>query len=51
MALNKARNDEALELADVVDTAWSKRQADAFVTILREYLGGSSGTDKALSDN
>ena len=29
-ALNKARNDEALELADVVDTAWSKRQADAF---------------------
>ncbi len=50
-ALSKARNDDVLELADVVDTAWSKRQADAFVMILREYLGGSTATADAGSDN
>lgn len=50
-ALGKARNAEALELADVVDTSWSKRQADAFVTILREYVGGSSEAGSAASDN
>ena len=50
-ALGKARNDEALQLADVVDISWSKRQADAFVTILKEFLGGSSENGNATSDN
>ena len=50
-ALGKARDDEVLDLADVVDTAWSKRQADAFVTILKDYLGGGSESSSAVSDN
>ena len=47
-ALDKARDDECLEIPDLVDTSWSKRQADAFVAMLKEYLqegaaaGGSS---------
>jgi len=51
-ALDKARDDECLEIPDLVDTSWSKRQADAFVTMLKEYLQGSeSNATKKSSDN
>lgn len=48
-ALDKARDDEVLELADVVDTSWSKRQADAFVNLVTEYLQGTG--EPSSSDN
>ena len=54
-ALDKARDDECLKVPDLVDTSWSKRQADAFVTMLKEYLQGSETSDanetKKNSDN
>ena len=54
-ALDKARDDECLEIPDLVDTSWSKRQADAFVTMLKEYLQGSDSSEtnktKKSSDN
>ena len=50
-ALDKARDDECLEIPDLVDTSWSKRQADAFVTMLKEYLQEHSGNSKSRSDN
>ena len=50
-ALDKARDDECLEIPDLVDTSWSKRQADAFVTMLKEYLQDSSGETNSSSDN
>jgi uncharacterized protein DUF222 len=51
-ALDKARDDECLEIPDLVDTSWSKRQADAFVTMLKEYLQGSETNEtKKSSDN
>ena len=43
-ALDKARDDEALVIPDLVDTAWSVRQADAFVNILNGYLSGETGS-------
>ena len=48
-ALDKARDDECLKIPDLVDTAWSKRQADAFVAMLKEYLRG--GESNSSSDN
>ena len=42
-ALDKARDDEALEIPDLVDTSWSVRQADAFVNVLNAYLAGEAG--------
>jgi len=50
-ALDKARDDECLEIPDVVDTSWSTRQADAFVTMLEEYLQGSRKAGAGSSDN
>jgi len=51
-ALDKARDDTCLEIPDLVDTSWSKRQADAFVTMLMEYLQGSGTNEtKKSSDN
>ena len=46
-ALDKARDDEVLEIPDLVDTSWSVRQADALMIVVMEYLssensGGSS---------
>jgi len=49
-ALDKARDDECLQIPDLVDTAWSTRQADAFVTLLQEYLAGAAGERKSSSD-
>jgi Domain of unknown function (DUF222) len=49
-ALDKARDDACLEIPDLVDTAWSTRQADAFVTLLKEYLEGSAGDTRRSSD-
>jgi hypothetical protein len=51
-ALDKARDDECLEIPDLVDTSWSKRQADAFVTMLKEYLQGDETREtRKSSDN
>lgn len=51
-ALDKARDDECLEIPDLVDTSWSTRQADAFVTLLKDYLqGGDTNASKRSSDN
>ena len=47
-ALDKARDDEVLEIPDLVDTSWSVRQADAFVNVLNGYLSGQTGRN---SDN
>jgi hypothetical protein len=41
-ALDKARDDELLQIPDLVDTSWSVRQADAFVNILNGYLSGEA---------
>jgi hypothetical protein len=50
-ALDKARNDEGLAHPDIVDTTWSKRQADAFVTLLKEYLEGSNKDTNGHADS
>jgi len=50
-ALDRARDDECLKIPDLVDTSWSKRQADAFVTMLKEYLHAGVGETKSSSDN
>lgn len=42
-ALDKARDDEVLEIPDLVDTSWSVRQADAFINMVTAYLSGESG--------
>lgn len=50
-ALDKARDDECLEVPDLVDTSWSTRQADALVNVLKSYLhdgDGSSTSDDYL---
>ena len=47
-ALDRARDDEALEVPDLADTSWSTRQADAFLNLVTGYLSGESGTG---SDN
>ncbi len=47
-ALDKARDDEVLEIPDLADTSWSTRQADAFVNLLNAYLSGDGGSS---SDN
>lgn len=39
-ALDKARDDECLDIPDLVDTSWSTRQADAFVNMVSDYLSG-----------
>ena len=48
-ALDKARDDACFEIPDLVDTSWSKRQADAFVNLIKEYLHGADGAVR--SDN
>jgi len=50
-ALDKARDDECLKMPDLVDTSWSKRQADAFVTMLKEYLQDTKKESKSISEN
>ncbi|MDH3619604.1 MAG: HNH endonuclease [Gammaproteobacteria bacterium] len=47
-ALDKARDDEVLQLPDLADTSWSVRQADAFVNVVSGYL---SGGEASTSDN
>lgn len=47
-ALDKARDDEALEIPDLANTSWSTRQADAFVDLVSAYLGDGDGS---TSDN
>jgi len=50
-ALDKARDDEVLEIPDLADTSWSTRQADASVNVLRGYLSGEGTGSTASSDN
>jgi hypothetical protein len=47
-ALDKARDDVALEIPDLADASWSTRQADAFVNLVTGYLTGEPGNG---SDN
>jgi len=49
-ALDKARDDEVLEIPDLADTSWSTRQADAFLNMVTGYLSGT-GDDKQRNDN
>lgn len=49
-ALDKARDDEVLEVPDFASTSWSTRQADAFTNMLGEYLSGHGKPGNA-SDN
>jgi len=48
-ALDKARDDECLDVPDLVDTSWSTRQADALLNVLKGYLHGDDGSSN--SDN
>jgi len=50
-ALDKARDDEVLEIPDLADTSWSTRQADAFVNVLRGYLSGERTADGSNASN
>ena len=50
-ALDKARDDECLKVPDLIDTAWSTRQADAFVTMVKEYLCGDIKEGRGNADN
>ena len=43
-ALDKVRDDEALEMPDLCDTSWSTRQADAFINLLNGFLAGEDGS-------
>ncbi len=49
-ALDKARDDECLRAPDLHDTSWSTRQADAFMSMVYEYLSGER-SDCSSSDN
>ena len=49
-ALDKARDDEVLEMPDPADTSWSARQADAFVNMVMGYMSDTS-SDKQSDDN
>ncbi|MEL7186789.1 MAG: DUF222 domain-containing protein, partial [Pseudomonadota bacterium] len=46
-ALDKARDNDILAVADVVETAWKKRQADAFVAMVKDYLSGGEATGRS----
>jgi len=49
-ALDKARDNEGIEIPDLVDTSWSTRQADAFVNMLNGFLSGNR-SDAPANDN
>ena len=49
-ALDKARDDEVLEIPDLADTSWSTRQADAFLNMVTGYLSDTKN-DKQSNDN
>lgn len=53
-ALDKARDDEVLEIPDLAESSWSIRQADAFVNMVNAYLCGDTVGDRtsnATNDN
>ena len=50
-ALDKARDDACLQIPDLVDTSWSTRQADAFVSMVKEYLQGTDKESATSNDN
>ncbi len=46
-ALDKARDEEVLQIPDLADTSWSTRQADAFINMVEEFLSGTSREGQA----
>ena len=51
-ALDKARDDSAEDAPEVVETSWQAKQADAFVSLVNEYLlGNASDKPKSTRDN
>ena len=44
-ALDQARDDDASTTSESADTAWSARQADAFVNLVTGYLHGEHGNN------
>ncbi len=49
-ALDKARNDEVLNLPDPAESSWSARQADAFTNMVTGFLSGT-GNEKPGNNN
>ena len=49
-ALDKARDDEVLDLPDPADTSWSAKQADAFTNMVTGFLSGT-GNKKPSNNN
>ncbi len=47
-ALDKARDDDVMDVPDLANTSWSVRQADAFVNMAKGFLNGETGDS---SDN
>ena len=51
-ALDKARDDSAEDGPEIVETSWQAKQADAFVSLVNEYLLGEvSDKSKSTRDN
>ena len=51
-ALDKARDDSANDAPEIVETSWQAKQADAFVSLVNEYLlGDVSEKSKSTRDN
>lgn len=50
-ALDKARDDVANKMPDLLDESWSTQQADAFVNMVTGYLSGGDGEENASADN
>ena len=48
-ALDKARDDDVLQILDLANASWSTRQADAFVNMVNGYLSG--GGEPSTNDN
>ena len=50
-ALDKARDDECLDMPDLVDTSWSTRQTDALTNVVKGYLGDESASTRNASNS
>ncbi len=49
-ALDKARDDEVLEMPDPAESSWSAQQADAFTNMVTGFLSGT-GNEKPSNNN
>jgi hypothetical protein len=50
-ALDKARDDSAVETPEFANESWSTQQADAFVNLVNCYLSGDGQSEADSSDN